>query len=135
VARFERPVLRLWSHPPAEAASPLHLEALWPDGAKAGKTGTLRLRLRHTLAAALTADVTVPLPPGVTLAEPVNGVRQVQGVLSIRRGVDASDAPTVIELPLRFALGGRFVVPEARARVAFEEMPRAVAPARPLRVE
>jgi hypothetical protein len=135
IARFERPVLRLWSHPPVEAASPLHLEAVWPDELKAGKSGTLRLRVRHTLGRSLTADLKVPLPPGVTLAEPVNAVRQVQGVLSIRRTLDGSLAPTVIELPLRFALGGRMTVPEANARVAFEEMARAVAPARPIEVK
>jgi hypothetical protein len=131
VARFERPVLRLWSHPPSDAASPVHVEATWPEDAGAGRAGTLRLRLRHALGRAVTADVTVPLPPGATLAEPVAGVRQVQGVLTLRRGLDAGDAPTVIELPLRFALEGRFTVPEARARVAFEEMPRTVVPARP----
>jgi hypothetical protein len=83
---------------------------------------------------AVVAHLTVPLPPGATLAEPVSGVRQVQGVLTLRRALDAGDAPTVIELPLRFALEGRFTVPEARAKVAFEEMPRAVVPARPLGV-
>ncbi len=134
VARFERPVLRLWSHPPADALSPLHLEPSWPENAVAGGTGTLRLRLRQTLGRAVTADLTVPLPPGVTLAEPVSGVRQVQGVLAIRRDLDWSRTVTVIEIPVRFALGGRLTVPEARARVAFEEMERAVAPAQPLAV-
>lgn len=134
VARFERPVLRLWSHPPSNAASPLRLEATWPDKAKAGGTGTLRLSLSHTLGRAVVADLTVPLPPGATLAEPINGVRQVQGVLTIRRGLGNTDSATVIELPLRFALGGVLVVPEARARVAYEEMPRAVAPTRPLAI-
>jgi hypothetical protein len=134
VARFERPVLRLWSNPPDEAASPLHVEALWPSDPQSARSSTLRLRVRHTLGRALTVDLTVPLPPGVTLAEPVEHVRQVQGVLSIRRALDASDAPTVIELPLRFALPGQVTVPEARARVAFEELPRAIVPARPLTI-
>jgi hypothetical protein len=62
----------------------------------------------------------------------VKDVRQIQGVLSIRRTLDAGDAPTVLELPLRFALEGRFTVPEARARVAFEDLPRTVVPARPI---
>ena len=135
VARFERPVLRLWSHPPSDAESPLHIEALWPDDAKAGKTGTLRLRVRQTVGSAVTADLTIPLPPGVALAEGVSGVRQVQGVLSIRRSVDASALPTVIEIPLRFGLAGLLWAPEARARVAFEDMPRAIAPARPVVVK
>jgi hypothetical protein len=132
VARFERPVLRLWSHPPSDAQSPLHLEALWPEDAKAGKTGTLRLRVRHTVERAITADLTVPLPPGVTLAEAVNGVRQVQGVLSVRRDLFASTLPSMIEIPLRFGLAGQLWAPEARARVAFEDMPRAIVPARPI---
>jgi hypothetical protein len=134
VARFERPVLRLWSHPPSNAESPLSLEATWPDKAKAGGTGTLRLSVRHSLGRAVTADLTVPLPPGATLAEPIAAVRQVQGVLTIRRALDGGDTATLIELPLRFALGGRLVVPESRARVAFEELPRAVAPTRPLQI-
>jgi hypothetical protein len=135
VARFERPVLRLWSHPPAEGASPLHVEAIWPGDAKASRSGKLILRVRQTLGRAMTADLVLPLPPGVSLAEPVAGVRQVQGVLTIRRALDASDLATVIEVPLRFALGGRVTAPEAIAKVAFEEMPRAVAPARPFVVE
>lgn len=132
VARFERPVLRLWSHPPSDAASPLHVEAIWPDEAKAGKPGKLTLRLRQTTGSTIAADVTVPLPPGVTLAEGTNGVRQVQGTLSIRRTLDASALPTVIEIPLAFALPGTLWAPEARARVAFEDMPRAIVPARPV---
>jgi hypothetical protein len=135
VARFERPVLRLWSHPPGDAASPLHLEAMWPSHVKASQSGKLILLVRHTLGRAITADLALPLPPGVSLAEPIAGVREVQGALAIRRGLDASEAPAVIEVPLRFALGGRLTAPEATARVAFEEMPRAIAPARPFLVE
>ncbi len=134
VARFERPVLRLWSHPPDDGGSPLHLEAFWPENARAAHTGLLRLRVQQTLSRKITADLAVPLPPGVTLAEPVAGVRQVQGALSIRRDLDQSALATVIEIPVRFALGGRMTVPEARAHVAFEEMARTVAPARRLTV-
>jgi hypothetical protein len=135
VARFERPVLRLWSHPPSDAASPLHVEALWPGEARATKSGKLVLRVRQTLGHTVTADLVVPLPPGVTLAEPVTDVRQVQGVLTIRRSIDAGDTSSVIEVPLRFALGGRLTAPEATAKVAFEEMPRAIAPARPFLIQ
>ena len=59
-------------------------------------------------------------------------MRQVQGVLSIRRALDSSGLPVEIDLPLRFGLAGRVTVPEARAIVAFEEAGRALAPARPL---
>jgi len=134
VARFERPVLRLWSHPPEDTAGPLRLEVLWPGDAKAAHTGVLRLRVEHALSRSITADLAVPLPPGVTLAEPVHGVRQVQGALSIRRALDESKLTTLIEIPVRFALSGLLTVPEARAHVAFEELGRAVAPARPLTV-
>jgi hypothetical protein len=135
VARFERPVLRLWAHPPSAAAGPLQIEAEWPDDAKAGKSGKLVVRLRHGLGRQVTADATIPLPPGAALAAPVEGIRQLQGVLGVRRELDGSELPTVVEIPLRFALPGRFTAPEARARVAFEELGRGIAPARPFKVE
>jgi hypothetical protein len=134
VARFERPALRLWSHPPDESESALHVEATWPAKPHAGKTGTLRLLVRHSLSRAITVDLRIPLPPGVSLAEPVHDVRQVQGALTVRRGVEATERPTAIEIPVRFGLGGRVTAPEVVARVAFEEGPRAIAPARPLMI-
>jgi hypothetical protein len=132
VVRFERPVLRFWSKPPEQSASPLHLDLSWPSDARAGSTGVLRVSLRQQLGGSPTIDVRVPLPPAVTLAEPVNGVQQIQGVLRIRRTVDASHLATPLEIPLRFGLTGYVTVPEARAEVAFEDVPRAIAPARPL---
>jgi hypothetical protein len=134
VARFEQPALRLWSHPPDESETALHVEATWPAEPHAGKTGTLRFLVRHSLSRAITVDLRIPLPPGVSLAEPVHDVRQVQGALTVRRGVDASERPTAIEIPVRFGLGGRVTAPEVVARVAFEEGSRAVAPARSLTI-
>ncbi len=56
-----------------------------------------------------------------------------------RRGfdlpLDPSGTDMSFDLPIRFALAGRFTVPEARGRPAFEEGARALAPARPLRVQ
>jgi hypothetical protein len=112
----------------------VHLEVTWPR-AHAGKTAVLRLSLRHDLGRPVTIDTRVPLPPGVSLAEPVRGARQVQGTLSLRTAMDASALPTTIELPLRFALGGAVTVPEASARLALEEAPRALAAPRPLQIE
>jgi hypothetical protein len=43
-----------------------------------------------------------------------------------------SKLPTTIEVPVHFGLAGKVMVPEARATVAFEEIARAIAPARPL---
>jgi hypothetical protein len=79
-------------------------------------------------------DLRLPLPPGVSLSEPVSGVRQVGGALLVRRALDPSGLPVEIELPVRFGLAGTVTAPEARATVAFEEEPRAVAPARPVTI-
>jgi hypothetical protein len=69
------------------------------------------------------------------LAEPVSGIRQVQGTLIVRAELDSSRLPFLLGIPLRFGLPGRVTVPEARARIAFEDLPRSIAPARPLRIE
>ena len=131
MARLERPALRLWSHPPDAAESPLELDVAWPADARAGTTGVVSVSVRHTRGRATTVDVRLPLPPGVSLAEPVAGVRQVQGVLLVRRTMVADAGCRWRSIcPLRFGLAGTVTVPEARASVAFEEVPRAVAPAR-----
>jgi hypothetical protein len=120
--------------PTGQSEGALHVEATWPADPQAGKTGTLRVLVRHSLSRAATVDLRIPLPPGVSLAEPEHDVRQVQGVLTVRRAVDASERPTALEIPVRFGLGGRVTAPEVVARIAFEEGPRAVAPARPLTI-
>ncbi len=132
IARFERPALRFWSRPPEGVESPIRLDIQWPENAGAGFTGVVRVDVRHSLGRSALLDIRIPLPPAVALAEPVNGVQQIQGVLAVRRSVNQSELPTVIEIPVRFGLGGAFTVPEARASVAREDVPRAVAPARPL---
>ncbi|MEP7122041.1 MAG: alpha-2-macroglobulin family protein [Byssovorax sp.] len=132
IARFERPALRFWSRPPEGGESPIRLAVTWPENAGAGFTGVVRVDVRHSLGRSALLDIRLPLPPSVSLAAPVNGVQQIQGVLAVRRLVDQSDLPTVIEIPVRFGLGGAFTVPEARATIAREEVQRAVAPARPL---
>jgi hypothetical protein len=134
VARFEQPAVRLWSHPPDEGDSALHVEATWPTVPHAGKTGTLRLLVRCSLSRAMTVDLRIPLPAGVSLAEPVHDVRQVQGALTVRRTVEGGDRPMAVEIPVRFGLGGRVTAPEVVARIAFQEGPRAVAPARSLTI-
>jgi hypothetical protein len=134
IARLDRLVLRPWTRPPEGGESPVHLSVTWPS-ARAGKTAVVRLSLRHDLGRPATIDTRLPLPPGVSLAEPVRGARQVQGILSIRTAMDASALPTTIELPLRFALGGVVTVPEGSSRLAFEEAPRALSPPRPLQIE
>jgi hypothetical protein len=135
LARFEQPVLRLWSHPPADDASSLALDVKWPPHPRAGHTGRLQVTLRHTFGRPVDIDTRLPLPPGVSLAEPIIGVRQVQGVLWIRRSLHSTSLPVLIDLPLRFGLAGLVTAPEARARLVTEETEDAIAPARRIQVE
>ena len=130
VARFERPVLRLWTRPPPLQDSPVALDVVWPADAASGTTGTLRLMVRHSLDGTLDIDTRVPLPPGVTLGAATKGAAQVQGVLIVRQSVDHAGA--VIELPIRFGLAGKMTVPEATAGVARSSSGVATAPARAL---
>jgi hypothetical protein len=132
LALWVRPVLRPWSSPPEHVASPVHLETTWPERARARRTGLLRVALRTDLSREASIDTRIPLPPGTSLADPVDGVRQVQGSLFVRTRVATGAAPTSIALPLRFALSGTMTVPEASARLSDEEAPHAIAPARPL---
>ncbi|MFT3773093.1 MAG: alpha-2-macroglobulin family protein [Minicystis sp.] len=132
LARLERPVIRPWSRPPEAPDSPLAVDVAWPAEAHAGTSGVVSVSVRHTRGRATVTDLRLPLPPGVTLAEPVSGVRQVQGALLVRRGLDPSGLPVEIILPVRFGLAGRVTVPEASALVAHDEAPRALAPARAL---
>ncbi|WP_437282025.1 alpha-2-macroglobulin family protein [Sorangium sp. So ce375] len=135
VARLERPALRRWSRPPPAASSPVQAEISWPKRPRAGTTGKLGVSLRHSLGRPVEVDVRIPLPPGVSLAAPLGGVRQVNGVLAVRASLEASRLSTLVEIPVRFALAGKVTAPEAQARVAQEELPRAVVPARPIVIE
>ncbi|APR76270.1 Large extracellular alpha-helical protein [Minicystis rosea] len=132
LARLERPVVRPWSRPPEAPESPLAVDVAWPTEARAGTSGVVSVSVRHNRGRATSVDLRLPLPPGVTLAESVADVRQVQGTILARRALDPSGLPVEIILPVRFGLAGRVTVPEARAVVAHDEAPRALAPARPL---
>ncbi len=132
VARFERPILRMWTRPPPPHESPVGLEVVWPADAVAGGNGTLRLMLRHVLDGSIEIDTKVPLPPGVTLGASVAGVAQVQGVLTVRQSVHRSGS--VIDIPMRFGLAGKVTVPEATARITRSASGVATAPARHLTV-
>ena len=132
VARFERPVLRMWTRPPPPLESPVGLEVVWPADAAAGGSGTLRLTVRHVLEGSIEIDTKVPLPPGVSLGAATKGVTQVQGVLTVRQSIQRSGS--VIEIPLRFGLAGRVTVPEATARITRSSSAPATAPARHLLV-
>jgi hypothetical protein len=66
------------------------------------------------------------------LAEPVDGVHQVQGALYVSTQLDSDPLPRVVEIPLRFGLPGTVTVPEAVGRIDDDELPPTRAPARPL---
>jgi hypothetical protein len=106
------------------------MDLTWPADARAGGSAALLVNLSQRLGRPAVIDARIPLPPGVSLAAKVNGVRQIQGVLLIRTTLNQSALPLPLAIPLRFSLSGRVTAPEARARLAFEEAPLAVAPAR-----
>ena len=133
-ARLERPVIRLWALPPDQSASPVHLDVAWPK-ARAGEKAVLRVSARHDRQDPTAVDIRLPLPPGVSLAAPMKGVQQLRGVLAMQRILDVSARADVFEIPLRFSLAGQITVPEGTARLTEEYAPRAVTPARPLKIE
>jgi hypothetical protein len=132
LARLERPMLRPFTRPPAPTESPLHLELAAPPAPRAGGVSLLQISMRHDLDRRATVVARVPLPPGAALAEPVDGVRQVQGALYIRTSLDSDPLPRIFAVPVRFALAGTVTLPEASARLDDEERPLARAPARAL---
>jgi hypothetical protein len=77
------------------------------------------LLVKEAIAAQTRVHATIPLPPGVVLAEPQEGIRQVQGSLHIDRSVGATEQ--VLAIPLRFNLAGTFVAREAEVRALDEQ--------------
>ena len=102
VARFERPVLRLWTRPPPLHESPVNLEVVWPADAKAGATATLRVMLRHSREDASRSTRGSRCRPASRSARRTKGAAQVQGVLALREPFDSSGA--IVEIPVRFGL-------------------------------
>jgi len=135
LALLTRPALRSWKNPPATLTSPVHVETTWPAAPRHDATGVLKVSLRHTLGREAVIRARLPLPPGVTLAEEVAGVRQVQGALLITTSLTATADPTLVDIPIRFALAGKMIVPEGVAHLANEDAPIAYAPARPIVVD
>ncbi|MFO0586145.1 MAG: hypothetical protein U0441_01335 [Polyangiaceae bacterium] len=132
VARLSRPGLRLWSSPPDTSSSPIALDVQWPDKPKVNVKQVLRVVATSRGGRPLTADVRIPLPPGVALAEGVARVHQMNGQLLIRTNLDADGTNAILELPIRFGLAGTFTVPEAKARSG--ELAETIVAARPIAV-
>ncbi len=134
IARIERREMRPWARAVQQSVAPISIDVAWPESPSLGGGHKLRVTLRNEQGADALVDARVPLPPGVSLAAPVVGVHQIQGFLHIRRHLDRNPIPELIELPIRFGLTGAMTVPVATARLAHEEAPVAIAPARPLTV-
>lgn len=132
LVKLQRRKVRLWARRASSDGAPVALDVKWPTDAKTTVSSKVQVSVRNSLGRDTMVDIRIPLPAGASLAAPVADVRQVQGVLSIRRRLGKSALPEVLELPIRFDLAGRFTVPEAEARLAVEEADRATAPARPL---
>jgi len=127
IARLERPMIRSFSHPPDASDSPLRLEVVWPAEARAGHLATLHVTMGNVSERPELAIARIPLPPGVTLAAPIAGVQQIRGAVVVSRQVAGSRDAT-IDVPMRFSLGGRATVREARIVAPHAPLPRGVAP-------
>jgi len=132
LARIERSLFRPFKQPLASNQSPLHLELAVSNPPIAQSPASLQVSLRHDLGRGVPVVVRIPLPPGASLAEPISGVRQVQGALTLRSKLDSDSLPRVIIVPLHFSLSGTITLPEATGRVDDEEFASARTPARPL---
>lgn len=125
-------MLRPFARASEPVVSPLVLQLEAPTAARAQTTATLHVSVRHTLGRSAPVVVRIPLQPGTNLADPVEGVRQVQGALYVRTHLDSDPLPRVLAIPVRFSLPGTVTWPGATARIDDEEFPAARAPARPL---
>ena len=132
LARIERSLFRPFKRPLDSNQSPLHLELAVSNPPIARSTASLQVSLRHDLGRGVPVVVRIPLPPGASLAEPVSGVRQVQGALTLRTKLDSDSLPRVIIVPLHFSLSGTVTLPEATGRIDDEEFASVRTPARPL---
>jgi hypothetical protein len=130
-----RPIFRSFRQPVDSSQGPLQLDLSLGGTPIAGAVSALQVTLRQELGHALPVLVRIPLPPGASLAERIPDVRQVQGALYLRTQMDADTLPRVLQIPVRFALPGRILMPEATATATDEEVAPARAPARPIVVQ
>ncbi len=80
-----------------------------------GRTASLELSLRAEPGRKRSWVATVPLPPGVRLAERVTSARELPGKLIVQMESDESGIAMPVLLPLRFGLGGSLLLPPAVA--------------------
>ncbi len=145
MARLERNFLRSYDIAPEKGDTAVEIEVVWPtapdctpEQAKKnacptvltrGKVANLRLTLRNPGMGSSSVDARIPLPVGVSLADNVGGVRQIQGALHVRADVSGEQR---LVIPVRFGLAGTFIAREATARAREDQSPAAIARARPV---
>lgn len=129
VARLERFARRPWLGPPDTTPSPIEVSVLWPESPRAGTTDSVYVKYKSAVGRPVELETRVTLPAGATLAGKVEGVTLRQGFVSIRTTVTTEET---VALPIRFALPGRAIAPEAETFVRSEEEARALSPAQRL---
>ena len=126
VARLERPMLRSFAHPPDPNESPLRLEVRWPDDARAGHIASVHVTLSSVGDDTARVVARIPLPPGASMVGPIADVTQVHGALLVAKRVSVGH-DAVVDVPLRFSLGGHATVREARIVTPRAALPRGIA--------
>ena len=127
IARFERPVERSWASPPPDSGA-VQAEVRWPTVVTVGTIRTVDVMLRARSYGPSRMVVRLPLPPGSSLAAPIQGVTQAGGIVSIVR--DTSGEAVVLQLPVRFDALVDAMVPEGKASLVGDESAATVIPAR-----
>lgn len=118
LVRLEQPALLGWTTtlPADELAAPLSLETRWPTAMTVGATATLEVRLSGTPDEVTPMLVRVPMPPGAYLAEPLTGVRMLEGAILVTTTIEPANASLPLRIPVRFGLAGSFTLGEAWAK-------------------
>ncbi len=134
IARLERPMLRGFAHPPDTSESALRLDVAWPDDARTGHIASVHVTMSSVATQSVRAVARIPLPPGASMVAPMRDVTQVHGALLITHDVSLGES-SVVDVPLRFALGGRATVREARIVAPRAPLPRGIAPAQSITIK
>jgi hypothetical protein len=131
LATLMRPMLRPFGAPGELVPSPITVQTTWPTDAAVGKNLNLHVELGESTGSRgrVRVRARIPLPPGVTLAAAVSGVKQIGGALVVQ--VDLS-SKLGIDVPVRFGLAGTMSTREPTAFAPILGSPRAVAPAETL---
>lgn len=125
LVRLEQRALVSHAPPSSAIGRPFSVELRYPSDLRAGRTSLLSLRVRADLRDATHAFVRVPLVPGATIADTVEGVTALGDALLVRVELDGRGEALPVLVPLRFAHPGSFLAAPAEARLYDAEERRA----------